>query len=66
MVNGTGGGNCRRIIHHLPVGRDRTVQQSLCPCRDEKEERGEGALVIARPGWLPTGFTDARFLPVTG
>ena len=24
---------------------------------------GEEALAIARPGWLPTGSTDARFLP---
>ena len=22
--------------------------------------------MIARPGWLPTGSLDARFLPVTG
>ena len=27
---------------------------------------GEEALVIARPGWLPTGSADARFLPATG
>ena len=66
MVNGAGEGNCRRIIHHLPVGRDRPVQWSFCPCRDGKEERGEEALTIARPGWLPTGFADAHFLPATG
>ena len=27
---------------------------------------GEEALAIAWPGWLPTGFAGARFLPVTG
>ena len=58
--------NCRRIIHHLLVGRYRPVQWSLCPCREGKKERGEEALKIGRPGWLPTGFASARFLPVTG
>ena len=66
MVNGAREGNCRRIIHHLPVGRYRPGQRSLCPCRDGKERKGEEALAIARPGWLPTGSAGARFLPVTG
>ena len=63
MVNGVGEENCRRIIHHPPVGRYRLVQRSLCLCRGEKEGIGEEALVIAQPGWLPTWSTDARFLP---
>ena len=66
MVNGAGEWNCRRIIHHLPVGRYRMVQRSLCPCRDGNEGMGEEALVIARPGWLPTGSVDACFLPPAG
>ena len=66
MVNDAGEGICQRIIHHPPVGRDRPVQQSLCPCRDGKEERGEEALAIAWPGWLPNGFAGARFLLATG
>ena len=52
MVNNAGEENCRRIIHHLPVGRYRLVQRSLCPYRDGNEGMGEEALVIARLGWL--------------
>ena len=66
IVNGAGEGNCRRIIHHLPVGQYHSVQRPLCPYWDGKEERGEEALAIARPGWLPTGFPGARFFPSTG
>ena len=41
MVDGTGEGNCWRIIHHLPAGRHHPAQQPLCPCQDGKEEMGE-------------------------
>ena len=40
------------------------MQRSVCPCQDGK--RGEEALAIAWPGWLPTGFASARFLLATG
>ena len=66
MVNGAGEENCQRIIHHLPVGRYHLVQRSLYPCQDGKEGMGEEALVIARPGWLPTGSADSCFLPAAG
>ena len=66
MVKSAGKGNYRRIINHLPVGRYRPVQRPLFLFRDEKEERGEEALSIARPGWLPTRFAGACFLPSTG
>ena len=66
MVNGAGEGNFRRIIHHPSVGRYHLVQRSLCPCRDGKEGMGEDSLAIARPGWLPTGSVDDRFLPAAG
>ena len=66
MVNGAREGNCRRIIHHLPVVRYRPAQLPLCPYRDGKEEIGGEALAIAWSGWLPTGFADARFLPAAG
>ena len=66
MVNGVGKENCRRIIHHLLVGRYRLAQRSLCPCHDGKEGMGEEALAIAWPDWLPIGSTDARFLPAAG
>ena len=66
MVNCAGEGNCRRIIHHLLVGRYSPMQRSFCPYRDGKEERGEEALAIGRPGWLPTRFAGTRFLPAIG
>ena len=66
MVNDAGEGNCQRITHHLLVGRYCPIQLFLCPCRDGKEERGEEALAIGRPDWLPTGFAGTRFLPATG
>ena len=66
MVKDAGDRNYRRIIHHLQVGRYRSVQRSLCPCRDGKEGMGEEALTISRPGWLSTGSADARFLPTAG
>ena len=66
MVNSVGEGNCQRIIHHLLVGRYRPGQRSLCLCWDGKEGKGEEALAVARPGWLPTGSADTRFLPTTG
>ena len=66
MVNGAGAGSYRRIAHHRPVDLYRPAQRPLCLCRDGKEEMGGEVLVIARPDWPPTRFTDARFLPATG
>ena len=66
MVDDTREGNFRRIIHHRSAGLYRPAQRPLCPYQDGKEEMGGKALSIARPGRLPTGFSSARFLPITG
>ena len=66
MVNGTGVGKCRRIIHHPPIDQHRPAQRLLYLCRDGKEETGGEVPVTARPGQLPIGFASAHFLLVTG
>ena len=66
MVNGAGTRSCRRIAHHRLVDRYHLAQRPLCLCQDGKEEMGGEVLAIARPDRPPTGFADARFLPVTG
>ena len=65
MVNGAGGGNCRRIAHHLLVDRYRPEQRPLFLCRDGKEEMGGEVLAIAWLGLPPTGFAGAHFLLTT-
>ena len=58
----------RRRRGELPEDNSSSVDKSisygvapLCLCQDGEGERGEEALVTARPGWLPAELAGARF-----
>ena len=66
MVNGAGGGNCWRIVHHPPIDLHRPAQRPLFLCWDRKEGAGGEVPAIARPDRLPTGFAGAHFPLIIG